>query len=243
MVAPSGISRDEMSTDLIELGLRRDDVVLCHSSLSRIGHVDGGAAAVVAALLDVVGYGGTLVTPAFTGAITEPFTAGTPTTMGAIPTAVLAWPGRRRSPHPQASVAAVGLDAAPICERQPMAYALGPGSPFEEIVRRHGRILLMGVGHNRSSMLHHSESKIANHRRKTRQFPVRGDGQISWVEVPDVGDDNDTFFPTVGAEFERRDLSVRSGFVGEANAVLFDADAYDRFAQRRLSELLQNGGG
>ncbi|WP_200935353.1 aminoglycoside N(3)-acetyltransferase [Rhodococcus sp. Leaf258] len=231
-------SRDQIAHDFTRLGLRRGDLVLCHSSLSSIGQVDGGAAAVVSALLDVIGSGGTLVVPAFTGESASAFTSETPTTMGAVPTALLAWPGRVRSAHPQVSVAAVGREAVPVCARQPWAYALGAQSPFDEIVHRRGRILLIGVGHNRSSMLHHSESLIADHRRKVRRFIVEDVKGTRWVEVPDVGNDNDTFFPVVGAEFERQDPSVRVGKVGHARSTLFDAAPYDTFARKRLAELL-----
>ncbi len=238
-MAPKSLTRTDLVADLTRLGLRRGDLVLCHSSLTAVGRVDGGAETVVGALLDVIGSRGTLVVPAFTGEIVEPFTADMPTAMGAIPNAVLAWPGRKRSSHPQVSVAAIGADAAAICANQPLGYALGGGSPFEAIVQRGGRILLLGVGHNRSSMLHHSESMIANHRRKVRRFPVTDEGSIRWVEVPDVGNDNYTHFPTVGAEFELTDPSVRIGPVGAAEVRLFDAAPYDRFAQARLADLLE----
>lgn len=64
-----------------------------------------------------------------------------PTSMGAVPSAVLAEPGRLRSRHPQASVAALGA------------------------------AVLLGVGHNRNSFLHHAESLVPGHRTKLRRFP------------------------------------------------------------------------
>ncbi|MBJ7287859.1 AAC(3) family N-acetyltransferase [Williamsia sp.] len=239
----ASLTRTDIVRALSLLGLSAGDIVLCHSSLSSIGRVVGGAAAVVGAIADVVDTTGTFVVPTFSGEIDTPFTPDTPTRMGAIPSAVLAWPGRKRSSHPQASVAAVGAEAAAICARQPLAYALGADSPFDEIVRRNGKILLLGVGHNRSSMLHHSESFVRNHRRKIRRFPVVENGDVVWIETPDVGNDNDTYFPAVGAEFEQADDSVRVGWVGAAESRLFDARRYDRFAQHRLTELRQKGGG
>ena len=49
-----------------ELGIRPGDVVYAHSSLSAFGYVDGGADAVVDALLAAAGPEGTVALPAFT---------------------------------------------------------------------------------------------------------------------------------------------------------------------------------
>ncbi len=56
-----------LTDDLRHLGLGSGDVVLVHSSLSRLGHVKGGAPAVVDALLRAVEPGGTVLFPTLTG--------------------------------------------------------------------------------------------------------------------------------------------------------------------------------
>jgi hypothetical protein len=65
------ISPDEMVTgqrledDLQRLGVRPGMDIMVHSSLSRLGHVIGGPAAVIDALLNVIGPEGTLMMPSF----------------------------------------------------------------------------------------------------------------------------------------------------------------------------------
>jgi len=87
--------------------------VLVHSSLSSLGCVEGGADAVIDALLDVLGPGGTLVVPTLTG--TESLSAenpprydpdATPCWTGRVPETLRRRPGAMRSLHPTHSVAA-----------------------------------------------------------------------------------------------------------------------------------------
>ncbi|MBN2882081.1 MAG: AAC(3) family N-acetyltransferase, partial [Clostridia bacterium] len=58
--------------ELRELGIKKDEILIVHSSLSSIGWVCGGAQAVVSALLEVLGEKGTLVMPAHSGDWTDP---------------------------------------------------------------------------------------------------------------------------------------------------------------------------
>lgn len=77
-----------------------------------------------------------------------------------------------------------------------------PGSPFEHRLDLDGHILLIGVGHNRNSFLHHAESLTPKPRLKQRRFPMLVDGERVWWETTDVGDDNDTHFPGIGEGYE-----------------------------------------
>ena len=55
------ITKEDIERGLRDLGLSHGDTVEVHSSLSSIGHVDGGPATVVDALMNVVGKLGALV--------------------------------------------------------------------------------------------------------------------------------------------------------------------------------------
>ncbi|UKD54645.1 AAC(3) family N-acetyltransferase [Amycolatopsis sp. FU40] len=247
------VDAEAVCAGLRELGVSGGAVIV-HSSLSAFGEVDGGAEAVVRGLLRAAG---TVVVPAFTPQVADPFPEhagdaeadeararvplfheGLATPMGAIPNAVLGWKGSCRSRHPQASVAAVGARAAQVTGRQPLAYAVGRGSPFEWLYRERARILLLGVGHDRNSFLHYAESLVPRHRRKVRRFPYLVDGERVWVRTDDVGDDNGRFFPQVGAEFGETG-GVRRGEIGAADCQVMDCVPFVGFARRRLAELLR----
>ena len=232
--------------------------VIVHSSLASLGPVNGGAITVATSLRRAVGEAGTLVVPAFTPQVADPeptvtgvptaavrasreavplFSSDLATPMGAIAEAVRLLPTAVRSGHPQASVAAIGARAAEIVAKQPWHFAVGAGSPFHRLRELDGQILLVGVGHDRNSFLHHAESLVPNRRLKQRRFPVEVDGERVWWETLDVGNDNGTYFPLIGREFEEN-AGICSTSVGAARVVLLSARQLVAFATRRFAELL-----
>lgn len=258
----TGCLRQWTSDDLLagwdEAGVRRGMHVIVHSTLSGIGRVRGGATTVVDSLRRAVGHDGTLVVPAFTPQVADPhpefrgipdgdvrarraqvpvFTSDVPSPMGAVAEALRLTPGALRSQHPQASVAALGNRAQDLVARQPLHFAVGRHSPFATLLELHGYILLIGVGHNRNSYLHHAESLIDRPRLKQRRFPALVGGERIWWETLDVGDDNDTHFPVVGRDYERH-AGIRPTYVGDARTVLLPARDFVSFASQRLTELL-----
>lgn len=133
---------------LRELGLMEGDVVLLHSALSSLGHVEGGADTVVDAFLEVLGPVGTLVVPIF-GAF------------GAITDAVKARPGAIRSVHPLAAVSALGPRAAEICrDHWKPDVAHGEDTPYTRIRDAGGYVCLLGVDQDRNTTLHTAEELL-----------------------------------------------------------------------------------
>ncbi|UNI20478.1 Aminoglycoside N(3)-acetyltransferase [Purpureocillium takamizusanense] len=169
--------------DLGRLGLQAGDTVLLHSSLSAMGFVVGGAPAVVRALLEVLGPGGTLAAPTHTGDNSDPAEwcdppvprdwwqpirdatpAFDPRTapsrmMGVVAETLRNWPGARRSAHPQTSFAAVGARADDIVTEGPAALEcrLGQESPLAALERLGARVLLLGCGFDRCTSFHLAE--------------------------------------------------------------------------------------
>lgn len=148
--------------DLKRLGLRSGMTVLVHSSLSRIGNVEGGAETVVRALLDAVAPNGTVLFPTLTGSEQDrpehPPHVDLRTTScwtGRIPQAALQIPWSQRSLHPTHSVTAIGEHA--------VLYATGhelsrtpcdENSPYYRLLKEQGMILLIGVNQQSNTTLH-----------------------------------------------------------------------------------------
>ncbi|MCX4776325.1 aminoglycoside N(3)-acetyltransferase [Streptomyces sp. NBC_01264] len=248
-----------------EAGVGEGMTLMVHASLSALGRVDGGAATVVASLREAVGPAGTVAVPAFTWEVADPdpehvgapdpavaarraavplFHPGLPVTraLGAVPEALRSLPDSLRSGHPQASVAAVGARAADVTAGQSLGFALGRTSPFGRLHDLDAHILLIGVGHNRNSFLHYVESLVPRPRLRVRRFPMEVAGERVWVETPDVGNDNDTHFPVLGADFERH-AGIRESKVGDAVCRLLPVAGLVDFAVPRLQELLDTAAG
>ncbi|MGQ4419601.1 aminoglycoside N(3)-acetyltransferase, partial [Streptomyces sp. SAS_269] len=163
---PTGplLTRDSMAEELRRMGVESGETLLAHSSLSSLGWVNGGAVAVVQALLDALGPSGTLVVPTQSGDQSDPAVWGNPpvpqewwdriratmppydpaTTpsrgVGVIPETVRTWPGARRSAHPQTSFAALGPRAAGIVDGHARDCRLGEHSPLARLERLGARV-------------------------------------------------------------------------------------------------------
>ena len=239
--APHTVS--SLAADLRALGLAPGDVVLLHCALRRIGFVAGGPHAVVRAVLDVLGAGGTLVVPTHTPDNTDPADwrhppvppawwpvireqtpgfdpAVTPSRwMGVVAETVRTWPGAVRSDHPQVSFAALGAHAPGVVRDHRLDDALGEHSPLGAVHRLGGKVLLLGCGHDSNTSLHLAEYRQPSPPRDRTGSSVRQpDGTSRWTTWTDVVTDEDDF-PELGAAYEATG-GARLGRVGDAAARL-----------------------
>lgn len=158
----------ELRADLRELGICPGDHVLAHTSLSRIGHVDGGAPTVVEALIEAVRPEGTVLFPAHTGS-PEISPAKPPVfdlrcspavNVGAIPEAARTRPDAVRSLHPTHSVTAFGRLAGWFVEgHERCETPCGVGTPYDKLAAAGGKILLLGCNHHSNTSLHGVEEE------------------------------------------------------------------------------------
>ncbi|MEV6842361.1 AAC(3) family N-acetyltransferase [Actinoplanes sp. NPDC051411] len=238
---------DTLTAQLRALGVRRDGVLLVHSSYKSLGHVIGGPQAVVEALLAAAG---TLVVPTHTPENSDPAAwahppvppswwepiriespgfdpARTPASrwMGRLAELVRTWPGARRSDHPQVSFAAVGPRAAAVVDGHSLTDNLGEASPLGAIYRMDGQVLLLGVHHDANTSLHLGEARQPSPPMHTTGSSVRGRGWTTWTEVDvDAGD-----FGVLGEALEETGV-VTLGPVGAATGRLMPQRAAADFA-------------
>ncbi|EZH71347.1 hypothetical protein ATO12_08130 [Aquimarina atlantica] len=237
------ISKKDVLNDLKKIGITEGVNIMVHSSLSKIGWVIGGAYTVVEALVELIGEKGTLVMPAATPYCLHPTQWGddnipkkwstkiaknlplfniknTPTTMGAIPETFRNWNGSLRSNHPISSVSARGAMAKDIVEEHNLVLSESINTPYEKIYNNDFKILLLGVGFNRCTMLHFGESLSNNPRLTKSKYQIIEDNRKKWVEIADMANDNSTYFPQIGKEFLEL-KRVRVGKIGSAESMLF----------------------
>jgi aminoglycoside 3-N-acetyltransferase len=187
LAEPRLVDRDQLVADLRALGLRQGQDLLIHCSLSRIGWVDGGAATLLSAILEVVGPAATLVVPtettwnSLTSNAFRAATAGlddgararyvatmpgfdpvsTPSAgMGAFAEHVRTRPAARRSGHPQTSLAAIGPGAYACTSVHDLDCHLGERSPMGWLYSANAAILLLGVGYSACTAFHLAEYQL-----------------------------------------------------------------------------------
>jgi aminoglycoside 3-N-acetyltransferase len=148
--------------------LWEEDIVVAHSSLSSFGWVEGGADAVIDALISVVGPTGTVCMPALswgpynTDNPPPPFDARTEPCrkVGCIPETFRQRPGVLRSLHPTHSMTAIGGRAEELLKNHDLSPTpCGPDSPWGRIAKNRGYALMIGCGTFRCTMFHGPEEE------------------------------------------------------------------------------------
>ncbi|MBL26497.1 MAG: AAC(3) family N-acetyltransferase [Rhodospirillaceae bacterium] len=203
-------TKTKIVDDLMSAGIKKGDTLLAHTSLSKLGFVPGAAQTVIASLLEVVGPGGTLMMPTYSGELSDPAEWRhppipeswvqpiidetppydprlTPTRrMGVVAELFRHYPGVIRSPHPQSSFAAIGPNAEGLVSQHPLNYRFGPESPLGKLKDVGGKILLLGAPLNTCSFLYLTQLYMENNVEIIRKSPIRKDGKSVWVEYKDV---------------------------------------------------------
>lgn len=245
---PGPYRPEDLAADLARLGLRPGDVVMVHASIRSIGWIVGGGVGLLLALREVLGEQGTIVVPTFTTYLNDPSTwvnrsvpgewwdavrnslpvfdpalhAAQPG-LGRFPELVRA-AGARRSAHPLYSLAALGPHAAGILAGHAPSFGLGRHSPLSGLVAAGGKVLLVGVGWDKCTLLHLCEhvTPYPGRQKHTVRVPdAYVDGRTAWRSTEQLimyeGD-----FAAIGRRLAADDVAGQ-GRVGNTTAVLAPA--------------------
>lgn len=163
------VDRDRFEKALARLNLRRGDVVCVHSELSQLGHIVGGADALIEGLMATVGDAGCLMMPTFptSGSSLRYLEQGeifdvrtTPSRVGALTEVFRRRRGVLRSLHPTNPVAAWGGPAEALLrdhERSPTPF--GYETPYGRLAE-HERAYILMLGVPILSLLHHLQERV-----------------------------------------------------------------------------------
>ena len=157
------------------LGVRRGDVLLVHSALSKVG---SSAQNLIEALLTAVGPAGTLVMPSMADDDDVPFDRAHSSCRAVGLAADTFWrmPGVLRSDSPHA-FAAHGPLAAHITAPHPVDVPHGLDSPPGRVYQLNGSVLLIGVGHDADTTIHVAENIAAVRYRQPKYATVLEHGR------------------------------------------------------------------
>jgi aminoglycoside N3'-acetyltransferase len=238
------LTQAEIVDGLKKLGLNRGVAVEVHSSLSSLGYVDGGASAVIKALMEVVGEEGAIVMSAYLVTLPLPLTEterakgiiakvrlledGTncKTGMGIIADMFSQWPN-----------VCMGHGAHRVCAWGHNAQRHSQGYGY--LLSIEGWVLLLGVDINRCSSMHLAEEKVewppalVEHFRLPEEIQCEYPATDWYVQYHDPREpEPEDAWGKVQVEAERRGL-IKRGYIGKAECLLFKAkpvvELYEEF--------------
>ncbi len=239
-----------MAADLRALGIAAGDVLFLHSSLKRVGWVEGGAEAVVEAFLEVLSPEGLLIVPALTATFAPGRIAPeleryafdpkeTPSRVGAITEAVRRRPNAFRSAHPTHSIAAIGPRAEELVQGHEKTSTFGADGPYRRYVEWGAKIVFLGVDFRCNTTLHAIEDWLDLPYMQPDVARVKGpDGVVKEVVTTKCPmGDRDFYYEgsKVSRLLEGSGL-IHRGKVGEAETMWLDAREMVRVVTEALQE-------
>ena len=169
-------TKEQLKKQLENMGLTGDETILIHSSMKSIGEVEGGADTVLDAWIEYFGHG-LLLLPTHTwkninadSPVYNP--KETPSCVGLLTNMFLKRDGVIRSLHPTHSMAGIGKKAAEyLASEENNNTPCTPGGCYDRLKDVGGKILLVGVGHERNTYIH-SVEEVLNVPNRLSDMPV-----------------------------------------------------------------------
>ena len=158
-------NKQQLKDQLESMGLKGDETILIHSSMKAIGAVDGGADTVLDAWMEYF-KDGLLLLPTHTwktvnadNPVYNPYT--TPSCVGLLTNMFMKRDGVIRSLHPTHSMSGYGKNAAEyLAGEEYNNTPCTPGGWYDRLKEVGGKVLLVGVGHERNTYIHSVEEVL-----------------------------------------------------------------------------------
>jgi aminoglycoside 3-N-acetyltransferase len=210
---------NEVTEQLLALGLKPGGVLLVHSAFSKVAPVEDGPRGLIASLQAAVGPEGTLAMPSMTDDDDHPFNPGKTDCHGMGVVADTFWrlPCVLRSDSPHA-FAAIGPSAAEITAPHPLDVPHGLDSPVGRIYELDGQVILLGVGHDANTTIHLAENMAGVRYRRPKRLTILRGGRPVRFDYGEI-DHCCQNFNLMGQWLEAEGLE-RRGVVGHAEASL-----------------------
>ena len=246
-------TKRDLLVQLEAMGVPKDKIILIHSSLRLVGKLEEGAKTLLDALIEhITANGGLLCVATHTwGNLKKEITLDmreTKTCLGAFSDFALTDPRGIRSENPTHSVAVFGdrtRAEALIANDRFVNSGTAPDSVYGKLFSEDGRVLLVGVAHNKNTYLHCVDEMLGIPDRVTeepRRVTVRRlSGEIveRRIYLPHCSFTGDLSlrFPKYETAF-RYMGAITDGLIGNAPTQLCDA----RIMKETVERIYRNGG-
>lgn len=237
-------SKEDVIQQLEVLGIQKGMVLLLYADTQRLSYLIGGEQIVIEALMELVGYEGTIIMPTFTAQLLDPSCQKTrinqtywnkvrssalafdrkltpPSNCDAIIHQFLKNEGVIRSYHPLYSFAAWGKYAKIICDKHPLHFGLSKDSPLGKTVEFNGYVVMLGCAYEDCSFFQLARYNGEHIPIRILRAPIENNHKVLWKDMLDL-DLNTKNFPQVGEVMEERSI-VKTTYIGNGICRLFSA--------------------
>lgn len=229
------VSKDELIEVFRSVGVCSGMIIELHIAMSKLGYVIGGAQTVVDALLEILGYNGTLIMAMQCAENSEPslfinpplhfedfqkyrnsFPAYHPKESETYHMGRVVENLRRRdkaiiSSHPNVAFVAIGKYAKLLCNHQDLDFALGESSPLGRLYELKASALLVGVDYDNMTSLHLAEYKTEARPIVLNGAAINENGHRVWKKFCELDMDSDDFIK-IGSSLEKQNLVYKTKF-------------------------------
>ncbi len=237
------ITKADIMTQLSNIGVQRGMLLLIDADCTMLGYISGGVQAIIEALMETVGYEGTIVMPAFNNGNLDPACHGAkrimrenwglvrdhampfhrklsePDTSDELVHQFLRNEGVIRSYHPIYSFAAWGKYAKIICDKHPLHFGLSKESPLGKLTELNGYSLLLGCSYTDCTAFQLARYSGDQLPIKILSAPIEQNNRLVWKDMLDLELDN-SGFEVIGQVMEERKI-VKNMYLNSARCRVF----------------------
>lgn len=215
--------------DIKALGISENDKIMIHSSLKKVGDIDGGADTLLDAFFSYLGENGLLVLPCHTwGTLNEGevYDINTPSNLGVLPNLFRKRKGVFRSLHPTHSMCAYGKNAFNFVQGEIGNNAFCGNGCMQKLLDVGAKVLLMGVTLTSCTFFHLIEEKTTlSHywfNDKPTNYKIKLDnGKIIDNPIYMTKIDTSEYFDKA-LDLVKTHPSTKIGKIGDADCLLLD---------------------
>lgn len=241
------LNKKDVLKQLKHLGIRKGMVLLVQVNTKKMGHLIGGEQMLVEALMESVGYEGTIIVPTFTTELLDPSCQKNKKEKIArmywddIRTSILPFDkkltlpkdedpfvyqflrndGIVRSYHPVYSFAAWGKYAKVICHQHPLHFGLNEDSPLGKVLDYNGYIVSLGCKYDECVIFYHAQYKYGKLPIRIISAPIENNNLVQWKDMLDIECENGEI-SKIGNMMEEKCV-VKSSFIGTTKCNFFSS--------------------
>lgn len=251
------LTKEDFKAALERLGIKKGMLIYVQASLKPFNYVTGGAQSIIDALMETVGYEGTIVMPAYTRHIADPIDLKkalpreswddvrmnalpfdkrltAPSGVGEIPVQFMRNEAVLRSNHPLCSILAWGKYAKLIIEKHPLHFGLNHESPLGKLKDYNGYVLMLGSNMDKCDMFHLAQYSAMKCPIRIYSCPIEKNGETHWIQLLDLELSNKGYKDIADIMEEKR--VIKSTYIGNATCRFFSAREAESTALEYLNK-------